>query len=54
MKRKFLAALTVLNLGAAVTPLANAQSFDQNWTVQHSGAYDNTANELNHNVTGDQ
>ncbi|WP_158925592.1 hypothetical protein [Acidisphaera sp. S103] len=54
MKNLFLAALAALSLSAAVAPLASAQSLGRNWTVQHSGPYDNTANSLNRNVIGGQ
>jgi hypothetical protein len=54
MKKMLLAALTVLSLGAAVAPLANATSLGEGWTVHHSGPYDNTANSLNRNVFGGQ
>jgi hypothetical protein len=52
MKRMFLAAVTVLSLGAGV---ANAQSFNHSFPSQatsHQGPYDNTANSLNRNTVG--
>jgi hypothetical protein len=49
MKKMFLAALTVLSLGAGV---ANAQSFNHSQATSHQGPYDNTANSLNRNTVG--
>jgi hypothetical protein len=49
MKKMFLAALTVLSLGAGV---ANAQSFNHSQATSNQGPYDNTANSLNRNTVG--
>jgi hypothetical protein len=52
MKKMFLAALTVLSLGAGV---ANAQSFSHaasQQTAAHQGPYDNTANSLGGRYVG--
>jgi hypothetical protein len=52
MKKMFLAALTVLSLGAGV---ANAQSYSHAASQQaaaHHGPYDNTANSLGGRYVG--
>jgi hypothetical protein len=50
MKNLSLAAFAALSLGAAIAPLANAQSLNHGW----AGPYDNTANSLNRNTVGGQ
>jgi hypothetical protein len=52
MKKMFLAALTVLSLGAGV---ANAQSYSHaapSQNTAHQGPYDNTANSLGGRFVG--